>query len=139
MAERSMRTTRAQERRNSDPLTRVLASSANLPSLPCMSSPTTAPSPQLFFQTVNAYHATAALKAAVELGLFSAMGAQPCTAGEIAARCQCPERGIRILCDFLSIVGFLTKQGSRYATTPDTAVFLDKNSPGYMGNALKFL
>lgn len=97
------------------------------------------PSPLLFFETINAFHKTGALKAAVELGLFTAIGRAPATAGEIAARCQSSERGIRILCDFLTIIGFLTKDGTRYALTPDSAIFLDKNSPAYLGDSVKFL
>ena len=98
-----------------------------------------APSPQLFFETINAYHRTAALKAALELGVFTVIGATPATAAEIAARCKCPERGIRILCDNLTIHGFLTKESDRYAPTPSSAVFLDRNSPAYCGDAAKFL
>ena len=71
------------------------------------------PSPQLFFETMNAYQRTSALKAAVDLGLFTAIGGTPSSASEIATRCQCPERGIRILNDYLTILGFLTKDGSR--------------------------
>jgi ubiquinone/menaquinone biosynthesis C-methylase UbiE len=104
-----------------------------------MSHPDNAPSPQLFFDTINSYQRTGALKAAVDLGLFTAIGQTPSTAAEIAARCQCPERGIRILSDNLTILGFLTKDGAHYALTPSTAVFLDQNSPAYAGGAVKFL
>jgi len=97
-----------------------------------------APSPALFFDTINAYQKTGALKAAIELGLFTAIGRQPATAPEIAARCQCPERGIRILSDYLTILGFLTKEGARYTLTPDSAAFLDKSSPTYVGGAAQF-
>lgn len=107
--------------------------------LPVMSAPTSSPSPQLFFETINIFHRTAALKAAIDLELFTAIGGTPSTAAEIAARCQCPERGIRILSDNLAILGFLTKEDLRYALTPSSAVFLDKNSPSYFGNAVKFL
>lgn len=104
-----------------------------------MSDQSSEPSPQLFFETINAYHRTSALKAAIDLGLFSVIGGTPATAAEIAARCDCPERGIRILSDNLVILGFLTKEGSHYALTPSSAVFLDKSSPGYFGDAVKFL
>jgi SAM-dependent methyltransferase len=97
------------------------------------------PSPQLYFETINAYQRTGALKAALDLGLFSAIGHTPATAAKIAARCQCPERGIRILSDNLAILGFLTKQGTRYALTPDSAMFLDRSSPAYLGNSVNFL
>ena len=104
-----------------------------------MSDQSSSPSPQLFFETLNAYHRTSALKAAIDLGLFTSIGGTPSTAAEIAARCQCPERGIRILSDNLTIYGFLTKDGSHYALTPSSAVFLDQNSPAYFGAAVKFL
>ena len=82
-----------------------------------MSHTTADPSPQLFFETINAFQKTSALKAAVDLGLFTAIGTAPSTAAEIAMRCECPERGIRILSDNLTILGFLTKEESRYALT----------------------
>lgn len=98
-----------------------------------------APSPQLFFDTINGYQRTAALKAAIELEFFSAIGDEPATAAEIAERCQCPLRGIRILADNLAILGFLTKHGDRYTQTPSTALFLDRKSPAYLGGAMNFL
>ena len=105
-----------------------------------MSSPAAQqPSPQLFFQTINAYQRTEALKAAIELEVFTAIGEGKTSAPEIANRCQTSERGMRILCDFLCIIGFLTKEGQRYGLTPDAATFLDKKSPAYMGGAIEFL
>ncbi|EEF59582.1 Methyltransferase type 12 [Pedosphaera parvula Ellin514] len=90
-------------------------------------------------EVVTAHQKTGALKAAIELGLFTAIGKTPATAAEIAARCKCPERGIRILSDNLTIMGFLEKADSRYSLTPSSAVFLDQNSPAYFGSAVKFL
>jgi SAM-dependent methyltransferase len=43
------------------------------------------------------------------------------------------------LADYLTIQGFLTKDGSRYKLTPDSALFLDRRSPAYMGSVLGFL
>ncbi len=80
-----------------------------------MSSPAQQPSPQLFFQTINAYQRTEGLKAAIELEVFTAIGEGNTTAAEIAKRCGASERGTRILCDFLCIMGFLNKEGNRYA------------------------
>ena len=97
------------------------------------------PTPQLFFQTVNAYQRTEALKAAIELEVFSAIGEGKTTPSEIAERCGASERGIRILCDFLCIMGFLTKNGNRYQLTADSAMFLDKRSPAYLAGAIEFM
>lgn len=101
--------------------------------------PTRQPSPELFFETANAYQRTAALKAALDLDVFTALGEGPRTAAEVAARCETSERGSRILCDYLVVIGFLTKEGDRYAPTPDTALFLDRRSPAYVGGATEFL
>jgi 2-polyprenyl-3-methyl-5-hydroxy-6-metoxy-1,4-benzoquinol methylase len=105
-----------------------------------MSSPAAQqPSPQLFFQTINAYQRTEALKAAIELEVFAAIGEGNTTTAEISARCETSERGMRILCDFLCNLGFLNKDGSRYSLTPDSAMFLDKRSPAYLGSATEFI
>jgi 2-polyprenyl-3-methyl-5-hydroxy-6-metoxy-1,4-benzoquinol methylase len=103
------------------------------------SSPAQQPSPQLFFQTINAYQRTEALKAAIELEVFTAIGEGKGTPAEIAQRCQASERGTRILCDFLTIIGFLNKDGNRYNLTQDSAVFLDKRSPAYLGGTIEFM
>jgi ubiquinone/menaquinone biosynthesis C-methylase UbiE len=105
-----------------------------------MSSPAAQqPSPQLFFQTINAYQRTEALKAAIELEVFTAIGEGNATAPEIAKRCETSERGMRILCDFLCIMGFLNKEANRYGLTQDSGIFLDKRSPAYLGGATEFI
>jgi 2-polyprenyl-3-methyl-5-hydroxy-6-metoxy-1,4-benzoquinol methylase len=103
------------------------------------SSPAQQPSPQLFFQTINAYQRTEALKAAIELEVFTAVGEGNTTVSQIAKRCETSERGMRILCDYLCIIGFLSKDGTNYSLTQDSAVFLDKRSPAYLGGATEFI
>jgi ubiquinone/menaquinone biosynthesis C-methylase UbiE len=97
------------------------------------------PSPALIFDTLNAYQRTAALHAAIELDLFTAIAEGKRTAQEIGAGIHASEKGTRVLCDFLVIAGFLTKQGNEYALTGDSAVFLDRKSPAYMGTITDFL
>lgn len=97
------------------------------------------PSPQLFFQTMNAHQRTEALKAGIELEVFTAIAEGNTTVPEIAKRCQASEKGVRILCDYLTIMEMLTKQGDRYGLTLDSSVFLDKHSPAYLGGAVEFL
>jgi ubiquinone/menaquinone biosynthesis C-methylase UbiE len=46
---------------------------------------------------------------------------------------------MRILCDYLVIHEFLTKQSDRYGLAPDAALFLDKNSRMYVGGVVGFL
>ena len=97
------------------------------------------PSPVLFFQTINAHQQTEALKAAIELEVFTAIGEGNTSAADIAKRVGGSERGVRILCDFLTIHGMLTKQDNKYGLTLDSSVFLDKRSPAYLGGATEFL
>ena len=97
------------------------------------------PTPQLFFQTVNAYQRTEALKAAIELEVFTAIGEGKTTSIEIAERSSASERGIRILCDFLCVMGFLIKEGGSYKLTPESAVFLVQSSPAYLGGSIEFM
>ncbi len=106
--------------------------------MPTMDQPG-GPTPQLFFQTANAYQRTQALKAAIDLDLFTAIGEGNDTVSALAKRCDAAERGVRILADYLTIQGFVTKEESRYKLTPDSEVFLDRRSPAYMGSALGFL
>jgi predicted nicotinamide N-methyase len=101
--------------------------------------PNSQPTPALLFDTINAHQRTEAIKAAIELSLFSAIAAGNTSAQELAQACGASERGTRILCDYLVIIGFLTKQDNSYALTPDSAMFLDKNSPAYMGTAIEFM
>jgi len=97
------------------------------------------PTPALLFDTLNAYQRTQAVKAGIELELFTAIAEGKTTAKEIATRCSTSERGTRILCDYLVIIGFLNKRGDSYELTPDSAMFLDKHSPAYLGTMTEFI
>ena len=103
------------------------------------SAPQAHPTPALFFDTMNAYLRTAALKGAIRLDVFTAIGEGNTTAKALAARCHTSERGMRILCDYLVIIGFLNKEGTSYHVTADSAMFLDRRSPAYLGTAAQFL
>ena len=97
------------------------------------------PTPALLFDTINAHQRTEAIKAAIELSLFTAIAKGDTSARAIALTCSASERGTRILCDYLVIIGFLTKQDGNYGLTPDSAMFLDQNSPAYMGTVIEFM
>jgi hypothetical protein len=97
------------------------------------------PNPLLIFDALNAYQRATALKAAIELEIFTHIGAGATATTEIARRAQASEKGTRILCDYLTIQGFLTKHAGAYGLTPDSAVFLDKRSPAYLGSIAFFL
>lgn len=98
-----------------------------------------APNPALIWETMNAHIKTAALRAAVELDLFTAIGEGVRTARALADRCKASERGVRILCDYLTIHGLLSKEADRYGLTPTSATFLDRRSPACMASTVRFL
>jgi len=97
------------------------------------------PNPLLIFDALNGFSRATALKAAIELEIFTLIGAGAVTAAELAKRAQTSQKGMRILCDFMTIQGFLTKQDGTYSLTRDSAVFLDKKSPAYLGSTAFFL
>ncbi len=98
-----------------------------------------APTPALVFETLMAHQRTAALRAAIELDLFRALGEGPGDVNSLARRCLASERGIRILCDFLTVIGLVAKQNGRYSNTPTAALFLDPRSPSCTASAARFL
>src|SRR4051794_393072 len=97
------------------------------------------PSPNRFVETMQAYQRTAALKAAIDFDLFTVIGEGVETAEQLAQRNHASVRGMRVLCDFLVIMGFLNKAENCYTLTNESATFLDKNSLAYVGSATRFL
>jgi 2-polyprenyl-3-methyl-5-hydroxy-6-metoxy-1,4-benzoquinol methylase/DNA-binding CsgD family transcriptional regulator len=102
--------------------------------------PQTAPlNPEPFWETITAFQRSAAMKAAVELEIFTKIAEGNKTAKAIAAECGASERGVRILCDSLTVMGFVTKTEGEYGLTEMSAAFLDKNSPMYLGGTVDFV
>lgn len=95
--------------------------------------------PELFWDTMTAFQRSAILKTAVELEIFTHIAKGNTTAESIARTAEASERGVRILCDSLTVMGFLKKTGSEYSLTDSTATFLDKSSQAYIGGALDFI
>lgn len=96
-------------------------------------------SPAPIFDTLNRYQHTMALKGAIDLDLFTHIAEGATTPAAIAERCQASERGVRILCDFLTMFGFLKKVNERYELTPESDRFLNKRSRAYCGGIASFL
>jgi hypothetical protein len=95
--------------------------------------------PGLVFSMMQAHQQTAALKAAIDLDLFAAVGEGLGDVASIARHARASERGIRILCDFLVINGVLAKENGKYKHTPTSAAFLDPRSPACMASVAQFL
>jgi 2-polyprenyl-3-methyl-5-hydroxy-6-metoxy-1,4-benzoquinol methylase len=99
----------------------------------------TPPSPARILETLTAFQHSSCLKGAIDLGLFTVISEGHHTVSKLAARIGASERGTRILCDFLAVDGFLTKTDGMYGLTQESAVFLDRKSPAYLGTAALFL
>ena len=78
---------------------------------------------------------------AVELRLFTQLAAGPMTGEEIGERLGLHPRAIDDFLDTLVALRFLERDGDgsdrRYRNTPESAAFLDKGSPTYIGGILE--
>ncbi len=105
-----------------------------------MQSASVAPAtPAIVFETLTAYQRTMALRTAIELDLFRAIGEGPGDVPSLAKKCAASERGIRILCDYLTVTGLIAKEGSSYRHTPASSMFLDPRSPTCLATTAQFL
>jgi hypothetical protein len=78
---------------------------------------------------------------AVELELFTQLGDEPMTGAEIGERLGLHPRGIYDFLDTLVALRILARDGDgpegRYSNTDESAAFLDKRSPTYIGGILE--
>ena len=86
-----------------------------------------------------AFQQSAALKAAIELDLFTRIAQGHQTPAALATACDASERGLRILADYWTAHGLLAKRDGRYELLPEAAAFLDRQSPAYLGALTGFL
>jgi O-methyltransferase domain/Dimerisation domain len=79
------------------------------------------------------------LLSAVELGVFSALAAGPLEAQTLVDRLGLHPRGARDFLDALVALRLLERSGTQYANTPETARFLDRAKPSYIGGLLEMV
>ena len=65
-------------------------------------------------QALTSYQLAQAVKGAIELDLFTHICAGAVTPAKIAPLCGGTEKGVRVLCDYLTVHGFLAKSGETY-------------------------
>ncbi len=100
----------------------------------------TAVTPQRIFETLLYGRMRAdALKAAIDLDVFTAIAEGARRPAELASRCGADARGLAVLCDFLCVDGFLARTGDAYELRDEARVFLDRHSPAYAGSVAAFL
>jgi 2-polyprenyl-3-methyl-5-hydroxy-6-metoxy-1,4-benzoquinol methylase len=88
---------------------------------------------------MTAYQQTNALVAAVNIDLFRAIGEGPGDAATLARKCGASERGVRILCDYLTVHGVIEKSEGVYRHSQTSAAFLDPTSPMCIASATRFV
>lgn len=78
---------------------------------------------------------------AVELGVFTCLGAEAKTGEELRAALGLHQRAVPDFFDTLVALKFLERDGdgpsAKYRNTPETALFLDRKSPAFMGGFLE--
>ena len=91
------------------------------------------PSAAPVFRTFFGYLATAALGAAVRLGVFDAIAAGRADTAAVAEAIGADERGTRVLLDALAALGFVERQEDRYRLSAVADAFLVSSRPTYLG------
>ena len=106
-----------------------------------MAEPSLDPTPIL--QTGFGFWSSKVLLSAVEMNVFTVLGDRKLTGAELASETGVHERGISDFFDALVSLKFLNRDGngltSRYSNTPLTSLYLDRNSPRYIGGILEML
>jgi hypothetical protein len=99
--------------------------------------------PAKIIETGAAFWPSKVLLTAVELGVFTTLGARSLTGPEMRRALGLHPRGVYDFLDTLVALGFLDRIGNgpagKYRNTPNTAAFLDKNQPTYIGGMLEML
>ena len=87
-------------------------------------------------RTSGSYWEACTLHTGVSLEVFSHLGDERLTAGDLAAKIGVSERGLSMLLNALSAMGLLVKEGKYYTNTAEGKVLLIKKSPRYCGSLI---
>ena len=93
--------------------------------------------PAKIMQLGTGFWGSKTLLSAIELGLFTELAKGPLDAEALTKRLQLHIRSARDFFDALVALGMLKRTGSRYANTTETALFLDRAKPSYVGGILE--
>ncbi len=92
--------------------------------------------PERVWETASAFRRSRAFLSAVELDLFTALGSEPRTSAEVAESLRCDPRATDRLMNAMTAMGFLQKDGGRFANTPDGLRFLVRGSPEHLAGLM---
>jgi len=107
------------------------------PALETTKPPAATPTPDAIMQLGFGFWNAKALLSAVELGVFTELARGPLDGETLHQRLGLHERGARDFFDALVALGVLDRLEGRYANTPDTDFYLDRNKPSYIGGILE--
>ena len=93
--------------------------------------------PERILQTGLAFFASKTLLSAIEMGVFTELAHGPEGLEALSGRLGLHPRSSRDFLDALLALGFLQRDGDRYANTPETGLFLDRRKPSYIGGILE--
>lgn len=93
--------------------------------------------PAKIMQLGTGFFGSKTLLSAIELGLFTELARGPRDAETLRLQLGLHPRSARDFFDALVALGMLKRTGTRYANTPDTALFLDRNKSSYVGGILE--
>ena len=93
--------------------------------------------PERIMQLGTGFWGSKTLLSAIELGLFTELAKGPLDAEVLIERLNLHPRGARDFFDALVALGMLRRTGARYANTANTALFLDRGKPSYIGGMLE--
>lgn len=93
--------------------------------------------PEKILQAGMAFWASKTLLSAVELSLFTSLSTGPQSFETIREKLGIHPRSARDFFDALVALGFLTRNGDRYANSPETDFFLDRKKASYVGGILE--
>ena len=99
------------------------------------------PDPARILQTGFGFWASKVLLTAVEFEVFTQLGSKAMTGQTLGSALGLHPRGIYDFFDTLVALGFLNRDGAgedaQYSNTPETAEYLDKRKPTYIGGILE--
>jgi O-methyltransferase domain/Dimerisation domain len=108
-----------------------------------MQSMNAQPDPSAILQTAFAFWSSKVLLTAVEFGVFTKLGNRRVTGAELGADVGLNPRGISDFFDALVAMKFLNREGegetAKYFNSTESALYLDRESPGYIGGILAML
>jgi len=93
--------------------------------------------PGTLFQLAGSYWQCFTFHTAIKLDVFTILDDGPLSAEELAHRLDADQRATAMLLNAVTAMGFLTKNGERYANTEAATTFLSQRSQQYVGHIVQ--